>query len=98
MKQKRKKALSLFLAAGMAVTAIQPLTVLAEDGQKTEMSQEEAGNLPQSNGNKYRMWYTEPGSVSQWENTGLLIGNGMTGGILFGDVGKEQIHFNEKTL
>ena len=80
------------------MTAAQPLTVLAADNQKPELSQEEAGNLPQSNGNKYRMWYTSPGSVSQWENTGLLIGNGTTGGILFGQVGKDQIHFNEKTL
>ena len=28
----------------------------------------------------------------------MVIGNGKTGGILFGQVGKDQIHFNEKTL
>ena len=58
----------------------------------------ETGGLPQSDGNKLRLWYTTPGSESTWTNTGLVIGNGKTGGILFGQVGKDQIHFNEKTL
>ena len=44
------------------------------------------------------MWYTSPGSASDWENTSLVIGNGKTGGILFGQVANDQIHFNEKTL
>ena len=51
-----------------------------------------------SDGNELRMWYTSPGSASDWENTSLVIGNGKTGGILFGQVANDQIHFNEKTL
>lgn len=58
----------------------------------------EKTSLPEIDDNILRMWYNEPGTVDTWEETGLVIGNGKTGGILLGQVGKDQIHFNEKTL
>lgn len=48
--------------------------------------------------NELRMWYTEPGSFDDWENDALVIGNGKTGAILFGQVAQDKVHFNEKTL
>ena len=96
----KKKILSCLMAAMIFVSAI-PSTIFAFedtslDTQKTEETK--ADHLPQSDGNNLRLWYTNPGSAATWTNTGLVIGNGKTGGILFGEVGKEQIHFNEKTL
>lgn len=48
--------------------------------------------------NDLRLWYTQPGSPDAWESTSLVIGNGTTGAILFGQPEREQIHFNDKTL
>ncbi len=94
-----KKSVSMAIAMIMALQI--PGTVFAKDtDQQAELSSGtvESKGLPQSDGNKLRLWYTTPGSESTWSNTGLVIGNGKTGGILFGQVGKDQIHFNEKTL
>lgn len=101
MKKKKwmRKSVSMAIAVIMALQI--PGTVLAEDNASqtgTSSKAVETGGLPQSDGNKLRLWYTTPGSESTWTNTGLVIGNGKTGGILFGQVGKDQIHFNEKTL
>lgn len=101
MKRKKwmRKSVSMAIAVIMALQI--PGTVLAEDNASqtgTSSKAVETGGLPQSDGNKLRLWYTTPGSESTWTNTGLVIGNGKTGGILFGQVGKDQIHFNEKTL
>lgn len=62
------------------------------------ISQDDISNRPIPDGNKLRMWYTTPGTRNSWESTALVIGNGKTGGILFGQVATDQIHFNEKTL
>lgn len=106
---KRRKVLatfmSLILAGQMAFTAI-PVYALEDDsggqiedsGGSGEVSDPDASNKPMADGNKLRMWYTSPGTQGSWESTSLVIGNGKTGGILFGQVGKDQIHFNEKTL
>lgn len=83
----------MVLAAQMACSV---LPVYADTN--TAVISEDASNKPMSDGNKLRMWYTTPGSRSNWESTALVIGNGKTGGILLGQVGKDQIHFNEKTL
>ena len=53
-------------------------------------------------GNALRLWYTNPGNVSGsgswWQEEVLAIGNGHMGGMVFGGVTRERVHFNEKTL
>ena len=105
---KRKKVfavfLSLVLAGQMAFSAIPAYAAGAEEGirdiaeAKAGATDPDASNKPMPDGNELRMWYTSPGTESDWENSSLVIGNGKTGGILFGQVAKDQIHFNEKTL
>ena len=107
-KVKRKKVfaafLSLVLAGQMAFSAIPVYAAGAEEGirdiaeAKSGEIDPDASNKPMPDGNELRMWYTSPGERSDWENTSLVIGNGKTGGILFGQVANDQIHFNEKTL
>lgn len=106
MKRKRVFAafLSLVLAGQMAFSAIPAYAAGADDSitdagtAKSDAVDPDASNKPMPDGNELRMWYTSPGSASDWENTSLVIGNGKTGGILFGQVANDQIHFNEKTL
>lgn len=50
-----------------------------------------------------RVWFDKPAKISgfsgyDWANDALLIGNGYMGGIVFGGVEKDRIHFNEKTI
>ena len=106
MKRKRVFAafLSLVLAGQMAFSAIPAYAAGADDSitdagtAKSDAVDPDTSNKPMPDGNELRMWYTSPGSASDWENTSLVIGNGKTGGILFGQVANDQIHFNEKTL
>ena len=86
------KKLLLFIVSFVMTIAVLPIKVSAikEDIEKTSLSQ--------TDGNTLRMWYDEPGNIDTWEETGLVIGNGKTGGILFGQIAKDQIHFNEKNL
>lgn len=106
MKRKRVFAafLSLVLAGQMAFSAIPAYAAGADDSigeagtADSNAIDPNASNKPMPDGNELRMWYTSPGNASDWENTSLVIGNGKTGGILFGQVANDQIHFNEKTL
>lgn len=43
-----------------------------------------------------RLWYTAP--ATQWEQEALPIGNGRLGAMIFGDVQREHIQFNEDSL
>ena len=43
-----------------------------------------------------RLWYNEP--AKEWMTSALPLGNGTFGAMFFGNVEKEQIQFNEKTL
>ena len=43
-----------------------------------------------------KMWYDKP--AANWEREALPIGNGCLGGMIFGDVDKEHIQFNEDSL
>lgn len=105
MKQKKRfnAVLALALAGQMAITAA-PVYAADNTADNTDAGtasvqySADASNKPMADGNKLRMWYTSPGTRSDWENSSLVIGNGKTGGILFGQVANDQIHFNEKTL
>lgn len=43
-----------------------------------------------------RLWYKSP--ARDWETEALPIGNGILGGMIFGDVKLDQIQYNHKTL
>ena len=43
-----------------------------------------------------KMWYDKP--ASNWMREALPIGNGRLGGMIFGDMAKEHIQFNEDSL
>ncbi|OHB80310.1 MAG: alpha-L-fucosidase [Planctomycetes bacterium RBG_16_55_9] len=49
----------------------------------------------QESSNPMRLWYERP--ASQWTQA-LPVGNGRLGAMVFGDVGKEHIQFNEDSL
>ena len=82
-----KKTLSILLALVM-LCGLLPTAAMA--------SEVEAENPAQINDNLLRLWYTKP--ATDWETQALAIGNGYMGGLVFGDVGKDKIHINEKTM
>ncbi len=43
-----------------------------------------------------RLWFDHP--AQNWETEGLPIGNGALGAVITGEIEKEQLQFNEKTL
>ena len=90
---KLKKVLCGVMALFMAVSSF---PVYANEFSGKEIAVQ--SHLPQADGNILRMWYTNPGTQATWEESALVIGNGKTGAILLGQIGRDQIHFNEKTL
>lgn len=44
-----------------------------------------------------KLWYTEPASLSDW-NEALPIGNGALGGMVFGGIERERIQLNEDSV
>ena len=83
-----KKALSMLLALVM-LCGMLPTAATAAEVQQAE--------LPE-NDNLLRMWYTKPGNRTNWQTDALVIGNGYMGGMVFGGVASDQLHFNEKTI
>ncbi|WP_194928682.1 glycoside hydrolase N-terminal domain-containing protein [Pseudactinotalea sp. HY158] len=77
------------MAAGMLVATAG--ASLADDGPDAPAQSQQ--NL---------LWFDEPAPVdtdrNQWQSTVLPIGNGYMGGLVFGGVQQERIHFNDKTL
>lgn len=88
---------TLLVVAGLLACAPQGYAQDAPPG-RSATRQAASACAPASNGNALRMWYTQPGLPESWENTALVIGNGTTGAVLFGQPEREQIHFNDKTL
>lgn len=52
-----------------------------------------AAKIPQGD---YVLWYKQP--AKEWMTSALPIGNGRLGAMIFGEVEKEHIQFNDKTL
>ncbi|MCU7552209.1 glycoside hydrolase N-terminal domain-containing protein [Chitinophagaceae bacterium LB-8] len=48
------------------------------------------------NGNEMKLWYAQP--AKSWDTEALPIGNGRMGAMLFGEMNKEHIQFNEQSL
>jgi len=44
------------------------------------------------------LWYAKPAGEKQWSKEALPIGNGNLGAMIFGEVSKEHIQFNEDSL
>lgn len=66
---------------------------------------DEGQEIKDSGKNVLRLWYTEPssqggktGEDDVWQEYTLPIGNGDMGANVYGEVGKERMTFNEKTL
>ena len=90
-------ALAALLALPLLGSAIHAPSALGATLNETAATAQIAGTeLPGSDGNPLRMWYTTP--VSDWENQALVQGNGSTGLMAFGSPGRDRLHFNEKTL
>lgn len=50
-----------------------------------------------------RLWYDEPAPISSsdarwWQSEALPLGNSNIGGMVFGEIARDRIHINEKTL
>ena len=100
MKRKLKKgrrALSIALAAALTAGAVPAagFQSIAAPG----------GNSRENGENDLRLWYTEPsskggktGEDDVWQEYTLPIGNGDMGANVYGEIGKERLTFNEKTL
>lgn len=54
-----------------------------------------ASQAQHSQQQELKLWYDKP--ASKWTEA-LPIGNGRLGGMIFGDVGKDRVQFNEETL
>lgn len=95
-----KRILSGALALIMVITSNPAdMKVLASEPAKGSQGKEEASTV----GNPLRLWYKEAAPITSsdsrwWQSTALPIGNGNIGGLIFGGVSKDRIHFNEKTL
>lgn len=94
-----RKLVSLAGAASLVLTAITssvPTPLLAnEPPAQTRRSMNE----------NMKLWYTTPANINTAENAGgewmqqsLPLGNGTLGGLIFGGISRERVHFNEKTL
>ena len=84
---RKKKIVSILLAAALAVTTITP----AIAGSYSIASEK---NTPM------QLWYDEPASLDYggWHNWSLPLGNGGIGASVFGGVTRERIQLNEKSL
>ena len=95
--QKRKQVLSIALAAALTAGAV-PMAAFQSNAASGEGSQGAGGNA-------LRLWYTEPSSQGGktgeddiWQEYTLPIGNGDIGANVYGEIEKERLTFNEKTL
>ena len=95
--QKRKQVLSIALAAALTAGAV-PMAAFQSIAAP-------GGTGREAGGNDLRLWYTEPsskggktGEDDVWQEYTLPIGNGDMGANVYGEIGKERLTFNEKTL
>ena len=93
----KKKILAALLAAAMLMSAMGTSVSAFEIGNS-----QPAGVTSVRNTNPLRLWYTKPAPVNtdskQWQYTVLPLGNGYMGGMVFGGISKERVHFNEKSM
>ena len=94
-----RKTASYALSAALAVTMVPAFGISAGAQEQTGAVQE---NTDQ---NDLRLWYTKPasqggvsGETNIWQQYTLPIGDGDMGANVYGEISKERLTFNEKTL
>ncbi len=99
----KRKIFAAFIAVTMLFGILPFTTAVSAESPSVVSAASPAVNRPESNGNILRMWYTKPASVvltesnRSWQRETLPIGNGYMGGLVFGGISRERVHFNEKT-
>ncbi len=88
MKRKFSKFVGISMAVAMSMSLLSTPTFA--ENSATNLSNQTA------NDNLLRIWYDEP--ATDWQTQALAIGNGYMGGMVFGNVQKDKIHINEKTV
>ena len=93
-----KRCAAGLCAALLALTGTTHVASAAEEQMPLSLSQQDVNR-------DMKLWYGSPAKINSAENSGgewmqesLPLGNGNLGNLIFGGVGKERIHFNEKTL
>ena len=96
IRNKLLPVLATVLALPLLGSAFSAPSAMGAPFETAVSAQLASSDLPASDDNPLRMWYTTP--VSDWENQALVQGNGTTGLMAFGNPGRDRLHFNEKTL
>ena len=98
-RKRKRRVLSMALAAVLVAGTV-PVTAF-----ESHAAPDEGQETKDSGKNALRLWYTEPssqggktGEDDVWQEYTLPIGNGDMGANVYGEVGKERMTFNEKTL
>ena len=98
-RKRKRRVLSMALAAALVAGTV-PVTAF-----ESHAAPDEGQEIKDSGKNALRLWYTEPssqggktGEDDVWQEYTLPIGNGDMGANVYGEVGKERMTFNEKTL
>lgn len=91
-----KRKLIRILCFSLLITNLSGVHVIQANTEKQTLNQKDR-NL--------ELWYetaaninSKGGSGQDWERETLPIGNGNMGGLVFGGISKERVHFNDKTL
>ncbi len=98
-----KRLIAITIAIVMMLTSFPAATVNAQEPLDAAAEGSlSSSDKPMSDGNLLRMWYTKPasnpGTSTSWQAETLPLGNGTIGGLVFGGVSKDRVHFNEKSL
>ena len=98
-RKRKRRALSMALAAALVAGTV-PVTAF-----ESHAAPDEGQEIKDSGKNALRLWYTEPSSQGGktgeddiWQEYTLPIGNGDIGANVYGEIEKERLTFNEKTL
>lgn len=89
------------MAAMGIILCFQPVAASAMPWENIQKSQ--AADSMEKENSSLRLWYNEPAPISSsdgrwWQSEVLPIGNSKIGGMVFGEIAKDRIHINEKTL
>lgn len=89
------------MAAMGIILCFQPVAASAMPWENIQKLQ--AADSMEKENSSLRLWYNEPAPISSgdnrwWQSEVLPIGNSKIGGMVFGEIAKDRIHINEKTL
>lgn len=88
-------------AAVLSLSAIEPLAALPLAARTSDAEK----STPDDVNAAMKLWYKTPANIhtaetsgGEWMQQSLPLGNGTLGGLIFGGISRERVHFNEKTL